>query len=324
MKKWFVEKILSSNKKTLQFIGATVLFVLFVYCFILFCGGTYFNSNSDDVAQYMPFLYQYIENFKTGKLGWYNFLNNSGASVWADAYYIPLDIFTLLILLLSYVMNYYVAFSIVNISKVLLGVVLFAYFLQRKGFKNWIVMVLCFVYFCAGGPWMFATYPTYFSLFVYLPLSLLMVDYYCKGKKWLLPLYACLLVFYNFYNAYTLYIFMAFVYVVVKIRDNYSGVKSLIKDVVVFGLHIVLGVLMGLVILLPSVLYVLNYTSRPESGFEFVFDIKVYGRMLYNLFAYNSGVSGFAMNGDYIHQQFSYYVGSIGLLLLIMLCYRIC
>ena len=73
MKKWFMEKILCSNKKNLLFIGGCAFFVLFVTQILLLCNNTYFNSNSDDVAQYAVILRQYIENFKSGNFSWFNF-----------------------------------------------------------------------------------------------------------------------------------------------------------------------------------------------------------------------------------------------------------
>jgi hypothetical protein len=114
MSKWFKEKILSNNKRVLQFISVVTFFILFIYQIVLLCYGTYFNSGSDDVVQYSPILVQYIQNIKNGKFGWFNFTNNFGASIWADAYYVPLDIFTLLIFLLSFIMDPTIAFSIVN------------------------------------------------------------------------------------------------------------------------------------------------------------------------------------------------------------------
>ena len=315
MKKWLEEKIFSDSKKTLLFIGLITFFILFTYQIVLLCYGTYFNSNSDDVAQYSPILIQYINYFKQGHFSWYNFSNNSGASIFADTYYVPIDIFTLLILVLSFVIDGTIAFSIVNLSKILFGVIVFAYFLQRKGFKNWLVALLSLMYFSFGGCWTFAVYPTYFSLFFYLPLSLLVIDYYVKGKKWLLPLYSFVLVLYNFYTAYTLFIFMVFVFLVVKIRDNYSSFKNLVKDVLVFGIHLVLGVMMGLVVFLPSMLYILNYSVRNTSDFHVLFDLDVYFRMLYKLFVYESGTTTFIM-GNYMQHNFNYYIGAFGLLIL--------
>lgn len=317
MKKWFEEKILTSNKKTLFFIGAFVFFALFIWQAILLARGTYYNSSSDDVVQYSVIVRQYVEMFKSGDFSWFNFSNNFGASFFADVYYLPLDIFFFLTLLLSLVCHPLIAFSCVELIKILLGVITFAFFLQKCKFNNKIVMCVAFVYFCAGGVWAFSVFPTYFSLFFYLPFSLLVVKWFFKGKKWILPLYCLLLVFYNFYNAYSLFIFMVFVYIVIKIRDDYKGVKDLIKNVICFGLHIVLGVLMSLVILLPSVLYIVKYSTRDESSFEFLFDLQIYMKMIYRLFVYESGTVNLAeimvQDGIYYQSHFSYYLGLLGL-----------
>ena len=105
MKKWFKEKILNNNKNTLLLVFFCGLLILTIYQIILLCRGTYFNSNSDDVVQYSPILIQYIENIKHGKFGWFNFTNGTGSSVFADAYYVPIDIFSILTFLFSFIMD---------------------------------------------------------------------------------------------------------------------------------------------------------------------------------------------------------------------------
>lgn len=323
MKKWIKEKILDNNKNTLLLVLGCSFFVLAIYQIILLCRGTYFNSNSDDVVQYAPILIQYINNLKSGNIGWFNFVNGFGASVFSDVYYVPIDIFSLLTFLLTFVMNDYVAFSCVELVKVVLGVVTFAYFLQKCKYNNKIVLMLSLMYFATSGAWSFSTYPTYFSLIFYLPASLLVVKYFIEGKKWLLPLYGFILILYNFYNAYTLFVFMTLVYIVIMIRDHYVGIKKLIKDTLVFVCHILLSVLMGMFILLPSVLYIVKWTGRNEGTFSILFDLKVYLKMLYKLFVYESGVdnlqNGMAFTGTYANSQYSFYVGVLGMYILLML-----
>lgn len=323
MKKMFKEKILSNNKNTLLFIGISAFVVLLIYQIILFALGTYFNSNSDDVAQYSLILGEYIDKFKAGKLSLYNFDNGFGASTFADIYYIPIDIFSILTFAFSYFMDNLIAFSCVELLKVVFGVVVFAYFLQKCNFNNKIVSLISVIYFCSGGSWVFATYPTYFSLFFYLPLCLLVIKLYCDGKKWILPLYSVALVLYNFYNAYSLFVFMVLVYLVFKIRDDYKGVKKLIKDTFFFGMHIVLGVLMGGAILIPSILYIMSYSARNIVNFEVIFNLEIYMHMLYRLFVYEAGVSNlnFSANvlGTYYNRHFSYYMGFLCLYIIILM-----
>ncbi len=325
MKKWFKEKILNNNKNTLLLVLLSSLFILTIYQIILLCKGTYFNNNSDDTVQYSPILLQYIENIKHGKFGWFNFANGTGASVFADAYYVPIDIFSILTFLLSFIMDGSIAFSCVELLKVVLGVTAFAFFLQKCKYSNMIVLILSFMYFATGGAWAFSTYPTYFSLIFYLPVSLIVVKYYVDGKKWILPLYGFVLILYNFYNAYTLFIFMLFDYIVISIRDNYVNIKKLIKDSFVFGCHIVLSVFMGMFILLPSIMYILKYTTRNAFEFEFLYDINVYLKMIYKFFVYESGVDnlqlGIMYTGTYANSQYSFYVGILGMYILFMLFY---
>lgn len=316
MKKWFQNKIFQKNKNTLLLIGVMTFLILSIFQVVLLCCGTYFGASSDDVVQYSPILLQYINYIKEGKLGLFNFTNNMGSSIFADVYYIPIDIFSFMTFILTFIMNDFIAFSVAELSKVFLGVTVFAYFLQRKGFKNSTVALLSLLYFSFGGPWVYLTFPTYFSLFFYLPVSLIVVDLYVKGKKWLLPIYGFILILYNFYNAYTLFLFMIIVYTIIMIRDDYKNFKDLFKKVFVFGLHIILSVVLSAFVLLPSILYILNYSVRTVSSFEFVFDIGVYYKMVYKLFVYETGVTSFAFDGDYIQKQFSYYIGILGLFML--------
>lgn len=325
MKKWFKEKILNNNKNTLLLVFFSSLLLLTIYQIILLFRGTYFNSNSDDVVQYSPILLQYIENIKNAKFGWFNFANGTGSSIFADVYYVPIDMFSLLTFLLSFIMNGSIAFSCVELLKVVLGVTVFAVFLQKCRYSNLVVLILSFMYFATGGAWVFSTYPTYFSLMFYLPVSLLVVKYYIEGKKWLLPLYGFVLILYNFYNAYTLFIFMLFDYIVISIRDNYTNVKKLIKDSLIFGCHIVLSVIMGMFILLPSIIYILKYTTRNAFEFEFFHSINVYLKMIYKVFVYEAGVdnlqAGMMYTGTYANSQYSFYVGILGMYILLMLFY---
>lgn len=323
MKNWFKDKILSDNKKTLLFISLCVFSLLFIYQIILFVNGTYFNSSSDDVLQYSPILGQYIEYFKSGNLSWYNYSNNLGASVFADMYYVPIDIFSFFTLVFSLFFNNIIAFSIVELLKILFGVSIFAFFLQKCKYKNWIVVVLSFVYLCVGGSWVLSVFPTYFSLFFYLPCSLLVVKYYFEGKRWMLPVYGMMLILYNFYNAYSLFIFMGIDFIVVSIRDNYKGIRNLTKDVFIFCTHIILSVLMGMVILVPSVLYILKYSPRDTTNLEILFDFNIYFKMICKMFVYEAGPLNFVDGvGDltpYIQNHFSYYIGLIGMFVLSLL-----
>ncbi len=318
--KWFKDKILGNNKNLLLFVAIVCFLVMVIYQSFLLFNDSYFHSNSDDVVQYSPILGQYIRYFKEGKLSWFNYSNNSGASVYADIYYLPIDIFSLLTFLFSFLCDDIIAFSCVELLKVVLGTIVFAYFLLKCNYKRWVVLFISLVYFCCGGAWAFATYPTYFSLFFYLPCSLLMVKYYNEGKKWVLPLYCVALILYNFYNAYTLFIFMLFGYVVSFIRDNYFNFKKLLKEIFVFGLHIVLGVVMGLFILLPSILYILNYTSRDYSDFKLFYYPHFYFKLIYHLFVYETGVTSLNLNspdgGVYFDRHYSYYIGIFNLVVL--------
>ena len=78
MKKWFEEKILNSNKRTLIFVGVIAFCILFLLQTTLLIKGTYYNNSSDDVVQYSIIVRQYIEMIKSGEISLFNFSNNFG------------------------------------------------------------------------------------------------------------------------------------------------------------------------------------------------------------------------------------------------------
>ena len=68
---------------------------------------------------------------KTGHLSFYNFSNYLGASFFSDTYYIQFDFFSIISILLSFFMNFEMAFGITELLKLFLGTLLFGYFLYR-------------------------------------------------------------------------------------------------------------------------------------------------------------------------------------------------
>ena len=82
---------------------------------------------------------------------------------------------------------------------------------------------------------------------------------------------------------------------------------------------------MGMFIFIPSIIYILSYSIRNIFDFEIMFDFSIYMEMILKLFIYESGVinlnSGFDKASVYYQCHFSYYVGFLGLYLVLLLFY---
>lgn len=170
----------------------------------------------------------------------------------------------------------------------------------------------------------------------YAPLAMFLVNLYLKDKKYfyLIPLYALMVILYNFYLAYMLLAFII-IYALIKghITNTYSvfGKNTFIINkkfysyfCSFFGL-IIIGVAMGAFILIPSIYYMLSETSRVSTGL--LSDINIFSEkyFLYSLQHYfNTFINSFTTHephnfmlvpgGAYAQEHVSFYMTSTGLL----------
>ena len=326
--KRLIDDALLSRKKTLWMLALVVLTVLFgVQILIILVRNSFYNNFSDDILQYYTIIVDFIRQLKDGSISLFNLNNYLGASIFSDIYYVPLDIFTGITFVLSFLMPTQLAYSITEFIKILAGVMVFAIYLSKQGMKNRTVFWGGIVYFISGGTVSFMAFPAFLSLVFYLPLALLVIHWSFKGKKWVVPLFAMALVFYNFYLAYTALIFTGIMYIVEYIKRSDFHFGRFIRDGVIFLLLCILGVAMSLVVFYPSVLFILEDTFRDSGTFNAwvinigsieikLFQPMIYMRFLAKMFAEQRPIGFYGFAQDYTKEHVSLYITMTGLALM--------
>ncbi len=264
-----ITEIFDSPKKTFVFLALFVFTILFfIEIAIILIRNSFYNNFSDDILQYYTITVDLIAQIKAGTMSLFNLNNYFGASFFSDVYYFPLDIFTAITFILSYVVPTELAYSMTELIKIWAGVMIFAYYLQMCGMKPRTIFWMGIIYFISGGTVSFMAFPVFTSMAFYLPMGLVVIQWFFRGKKWIVPLYVLALVFYDFYLGYTAIAFVSVLYLVEAAkRPHFNLFKFLLDGAMFLGL-ILIGVAMSAVILYPSVLFILEDTYRPGSSFD--------------------------------------------------------
>ena len=348
----FELKFLKSTRKTFLYLALIMaLSLIFVVILMAVYGDAYYTCCSDDLLQYFKISEDFITKIKSGNNSFYNFNNYLGASFFSDTYYVPLDIFTFITFVLSFFMNYEIAFGITEVIKLFLGTLMFGYFLKLRKCSNKAIFVASLIYFICGYSSVMMAFSAFFSLVFYYPFSAVCLEKYKKGNKLLLPLCAAMLLFYNFYLGACTMLFMGVWFIlsyfldnrldevknrILKVNPNCKHVTS--KAILIYlrngfaqGLlcagYMIVGILIACVILLPSISYFLK-DSFPRSGvsskwsFTLVDDseakpIEMYARILGNLFTPTYSTDFYGFINDYITDHNSLYITITGLLILL-------
>ncbi|MDD3126361.1 MAG: YfhO family protein [Candidatus Izemoplasmatales bacterium] len=323
----WITDIFLSPKKTFLFLGIFVFTILFlIQITIILISNSFYNGGSDDVCQYYPIMNDFILKIKTQTLSFYNLNNYLGASLFSDAYYVPLDIFTLITFLLSYLMPIGVAISSTELIKALAGVMVLAYYFYLKGMKNRTIFWMGVIYLISGGSGCFMAFPAFFSLIFYLPTSLLVIYWFQHKKAWVVPLFVVVLVFYNFYCAYMAIAFMSVLYVIEALKKPNSNIWVFLRDGLAFLGLILLGVAMSCVMLVPTVQFIMESTERSAgAAWQWavtigewnltLFKPEIYIRILTKAFTAQRSVGflGFLGPGYYGYEHVSLYISLVGI-----------
>lgn len=330
----------ADNYKPLYLLGGLFFIVLFFVVLYTNIKGGFFHINSDDVLQYYPYINNFFTKLKEGKLSLYDTTLFGGTSWFSGIYYIPLDIFTFVAFILSFIMEAEKAYAITNFLRPACGALLLYYVLARKGMNNKTAFIAGLILFVGGMTESYYIFPVFLGICFYAPLAMLVVDLLIekKGAYYLLvPLYTVIVIFYDFYIAYMLMAFLCVYFMLeMHIRDEYSFFKKencIFRNgkfwlrFLEFMALIILGVLMSAIILLPSMLYVMNESSRNNnfsdaSLWYFANDkgeisIRHYFTQWINFFIPNEP-HRFCLNdaGDYMREHATMYITNGGLIYL--------
>ena len=330
-----------SDKFKPLYLLAIIFFVL-LFFIVLYTNikGGFFHINSDDVLQYYPYINNFFTKLKEGKLSLYDTTLFGGTSWFSGIYYIPLDIFTFVAFILSYIMEAEKAYAITNFLRPACGALLLYYVLIRKNMNNKTAFIAGLILFVGGMTESYYIFPVFLGICFYAPLAMLVVDLIIekKGKYYLLvPLYTVIVIFYDFYIAYMLMAFLCVYFMLeMHIRDEYSFFKKencIFRNgkfwlrFLEFMALIVLGVMMSAIILLPSMLYVMNESSRNNTftdasiwyftTFDGDFSLRHYFTQWINFFIPNEP-HRFCLNdaGDYMREHATMYITNGGLIYL--------
>ncbi|MCR5308194.1 MAG: hypothetical protein K6E24_04290, partial [bacterium] len=118
----FKLRFLKSTRKTIIYLAIIMaIFLIFFAAYMAIDSDAYYTCCSDDLLQYFKIGEDFAVKLRTGKLSFYSFNNYLGSSFFADTYYIPLDIFTIITFLLSFFMNFEIAFGLTEMIKLFCG-----------------------------------------------------------------------------------------------------------------------------------------------------------------------------------------------------------
>lgn len=312
---------------TLISIYSLLILTIFIICSAL---GGFFTLNTDDIIQYYPFMEGFINKLKHFEFSLYNNSFFMGTSTFASTYYIPLDIFTFLTFIISYIMPTDRAYGLINLFKVMSGGILMSYFLKGKDFKNKTIFLYSLIYSFGGLLATECVFPVYWSLLFYIPLGVIIIDKYINNHKlfFLVPLYTLIIIFYDFYIAYMLLAFIMIYLLIEKLsKTNHHlfGKQSIFKDkylyldlISTFGL-ILIGLLMSMAIFLPSYLYITNKTTRisvKEALWKYA--PSHYLTVISTYFITSNPINILLSHGDYLRNHCSMFITILGLYYLIL------
>ena len=326
----------------------TFIFLLVIFSGVMvFCMSypAYFNAflndASDDILQYYPYVGGFFEKIQTGNLSLYDQNLILGASFFSGLYYIPLDIFTFIAFIFSYIIPGEIAYAGTFVLRIMAGSLIFYYVLSRHlsikaSFFGAIIL------FVGGMVEAYYIFPIYLGIVTYAPLAMLLVDL-CVEKKGifylLIPVYVATVVFFDFYMAYMLIAFLCIYYVIKNHIDNefsffgkntiFINGKFWLRFLEFMGM-VFLGLMISMFILMPSALYILNESSRQSKNVsesliyfskkingEDVISWRHYFTQAINLFIPNEPHRFCLVEaGDYVREHASLYLTSGGLIYL--------
>lgn len=312
-KQWF---------KLLTFLLITFNIIFFSHIIIFGYPGFDFG---DGTTQYRVYIEEFIRKLKQGELSSFNINNFFGTSNYALTYYVPIDVFTLLMLLLSYVIpDFNYVYTIVKLLSVCSGVMMF-YFMQRKVFKfsDKTSFYTSLLWLIGGALSIYTLFYTYLLMYFYIPLTLYVLDLSHKKKiHWPLLVTTILLMFYNFYQGYMIVACTVVAYFIIDVYRNTptkENVKnyllSELKAYLIDGIFVVLGVLASSAVVVPTIIY-LKRDSTTE-GREFTFSLTMLAELFIRSLTPQRECPVYYISSKYIELQRSLYLGIFGYLSLV-------
>ena len=313
--------ILNSKKKTLWLLIGMVAFLTILYFIICLIFKTNYTVGGDSYYQYQNFFCNYIEKIKNAKLSFYNFDNLYGTSIYADAYYVPLNLEFVFVLLSSYFMNVDLAYSTYQFLKFGMAFISFYCLLsytEKRSVKT-SLLFSCFWIF-SGFACAYVLYPTYFNILIYLPIMIIVLKSDLKYKKILLTLFSLYVTISCFYVSYILFAGVC-LFMIYDAYINRTNLKTFLKNILTVVFHILLGVALSSFLTIPSLTYILKYSQfiKEEKYGPFIFKPDKYFYLILSVFKIPlKGILNYESQ-DYVFHEGMLYFGLVPLLFLIMI-----
>ena len=332
------QKVWDSSLYVFMILAVLQLLLLAIILFAqLFFYDAFFNSNTDDIAQYYLYIAGFFYKLKNGQVSLYDTSLFAGVSSFASVYYIPLDIFLVFTWLFSYIMPAEMAYFIANFLRIIFGSLILYYVFIRKGYKPLTSFFIALIFSLCGiveAEWVF---PVYLGILCYVPLGMLLVDLFLEKTKKsiiLFPLYGMSIVFYDYYIAYMIFAFICVYYLIEShLRSNkfFLFTKDFYIQSLKFAGLILLSLMMSACILIPSAMYMFRETNRaiqskePNIWYYSAWisgkqrlNISHYFTMLANIFIPNVPFNlCLVPTGGYIREHASLYMTTLGAIYLV-------
>ena len=226
---------------------------------------TYF---SDDFVQYRVMMIHFLDQLKAGDLSGYDYGIFFGRTIESLNYYVPLDAFTGVSYLLSFIFGSNLAYTIVELSKIVLAPIAFYVLFSRLGFKPKTCLFAAMIWMGSGIS-LFYNYPTYLTIALYLPITLLIIQKFKDNRRWIFAIWAFYLCLYNLYNAFSIILgslLLTVVYGVVTSEKSKENLKNIILNPLLLGLFGILGLLLAGFWTLPTLNYMLTGINGSRSA----------------------------------------------------------
>ena len=332
----FWNMIFSSKIKTSILLAVILFIVVMVLLIYPSFYNTFLNCSTDDIIQYHAYAVGFLNRIKAGQVSLYDRTLFGGTSFFASVYYIPLDIFLFIGYIFSFFMPTEMAYVLSNLLRVAGGSLLLYYFFVRKNCNTKIALILAMIFFVGGVTQAEMVFPVYLGICFYVPLAMVIVDLLIDKKGFyylIVPIYVVAVLLYDYYIGYMILAFFAVFFVIrysMELRRFFLISKEFYLRLLEFLGMILIGVMMAAFILVPSVFYVLEESSRTDSsadpslwyyttgsGENVKISIRHYFTMWCNLFIPNSPFSLCLISaGDYMREHATFYMTSGGVIYL--------
>lgn len=282
-------------------------------------------DNSDGMVQYRVYIKSFFEAIDSHNLSFFNMNMLYGNSIFALEYYIPIDIFTLILYLLHFWIEFDYAFAFVRLLMIFTGTLTF-FIMSKKvyNFSDKTSFFLSMFWIICGALSVYINYYVYCALYFYVPIAMYVFDLAHNKHKYIpLGVFTFILMLYNFYLGYmvimvTIFITVTFNFMNRKDITLKQLFKKEFKQLAFDAIPVLLGVLSGAFLIIPTITYLLNNTStdRTSTYYSIWHFIHLIARNFIPTF---ESFFSYVEQDRYINSQSSLFITIFGLLSMINL-----